>query len=152
MSCKQQVGKLIRRRGGLQIAIALAILLASATVANASALYYIGGIGDWSSSNWTQNGFSPHSPPANGDTAYVGNNGVVNVSLSTACDAIYVGHNLTKPGTGTVNVSSYLTVGSGTGTMHIGSGNVGTVTQSGGGVTIGGLVFDASGGTYNING
>ncbi len=154
MSCKQQVDKLIRRRGGLQIAIALAILSASATVANASNLYWNSTSGDWSTSDWTTSG-GPHSPPTSSDVAYVGDNGVVTVTLNPeVCATLYVGHNLTKPGTGTVNISTgYLTVGSGSGTMYIGTlGYGGTVTQSGGGATVGGLVFGATSGTYNLNG
>ena len=157
MSCKQQIDALTRRRG-LQSGIAVAILLVSAAMANGATKYWSGGTGDWSSGTYWG---TPPATPAAGDTAYIGNGGTAQITITDNIATLYVGSSQsTRPGTGTVTISSTgnLVVGSGAGTTYIGSAtNGGTITQSGGGASIGTLVFGGStfgmtGGTYNLNG
>ena len=82
---------------------AVAILLATVSVARAGTIYYwTDGSADWT----TTADWSPSTAyPISGDTAYIGNSGTVAVSVTDACTNLYVGSDQsTGAGAGTLNI------------------------------------------------
>jgi autotransporter-associated beta strand protein len=178
MSCKEQVDKLIRRRGGLLSGLAIAILLVTVSVANATTFYWqYAGEDGWSGSShrW---GYSPPSFPAASDTAYVGYGGTCDLWDSRAVTTLYIGHASSYAGNGTVQlnysgdglaVSGTIALGNSSSywghliqsvssslsadTEIIGVANSSSyITQGAGTNTVNSLQFGAAGGTYNLNG
>ncbi len=158
------------RFGG--IAVALAILLAGASLAQATTFYwqYVG------PATWTQavypmgmTGWYSNQNPAAGDTAYVGYNGTLTTSGANAVNTMYIAQEITVttglgtigPANGTVIVNSgqSLTVGSTLylgGTSHTGTLNInGTLVLGTGGLQLGGSAANATlnmgGGTLQAN-
>ena len=138
------------------IVIAVAILLAGASVAQAATWYL-----QASGKNWNSNyngAWGGNGPPAAGDTVYIGDNYSVTVSGPDVANYVYVGTSspTSYPGTGTITISATgLTVGGG---MYLGSStNTGTVNQGAGLTTLANLTFGGAtsgwvGGTYNLTG
>ena len=174
MLCKQQIGKFIRHCGP-QIAIAVAILFVSATVANATSLYWNSTNADWSaSSSWTTGG-GPHNPPTASDTAYVGNGTIATVTTSDVAGDAYIGQGVSHAGNATLNISAggltisglggnlYIGNSTYTGTVNLSGGalsvatatninNLGTLSVSGSGSYSSPTTNVASGGSFNVSG
>ena len=139
------------------IAVALAILAAAHSVANAQYYWGTTGTANWSatSSSWV-GGSVPNSTTA---TAYIGDNGTVTVDSTYATANLYIGSNAgTDPGNGTVtfssassrlNVNGIVTIGSAThtGTLNLNAGTLNIVGSTGAIQTGGTAVFNMSGGT-----
>ncbi len=162
MLCKRQIIGSFQHRRGLQSGLAVAILLASVSIAHGQATYYWANSGsdDWATgANWS-NGSTTGVAPGSADTAYLGYGGTAGVNGSASCATLYVGSDQSfYPGSGTLNINAAANL-SGVGTMYLGSnvsGYMGTVTQSGGAASVGTITFGGAsagmaGGTYNLNG
>jgi fibronectin-binding autotransporter adhesin len=158
MSCKQQISKLVRSGCGLQIRLAVAVLLASVSVANATDYYWLSGVnGLWQSTTSWNGGVVP----SYGNGGYVTNGGTC--TINSATDA-----HVATLGIGVMGSSSLGTILQTGGSMnastieYIGcsypSGGF-SYTQSGGTNTTATLSFGYSDGsfngwnsTYNLNG
>ena len=124
MLCRHQIAGSLNRCGGLQSGIAVAILLASVSIARGQTTYYWANSGsdDWAvGANWS-NGSTTGVAPGSADTAYIGYGGTAAVNGSASCATLYVGSDQSfYPGNGTLNINAGANL-SGVGAMYLGSG------------------------------
>jgi hypothetical protein len=117
------------KRAYLAAAVALA-LGASAGTSQAADLFWQGGAGNLSDSNYTD-GTTTGMAPTSADNLYIGASGTANSAADQSLGRLFVGHNAaTDPGAGTVNVTAgtLQTAGAaGKGGVVVGSGSSGTL-------------------------